>query len=212
MSTTSMPTQSPPDQATLLHGVTWDEYTRFRDDPENHGSRMTYSDGVLEIMTLSFFHEMISVLIHEFVSTWRVHRNIEVQALGSMTLRSQLLEKGLEGDQSYYIQHAADVLGTAEVDIEQLPPDLAIEVDHTRSSVKKMPIYAALGVPEVWRWRRETLTVLRLEDGEYVEHAESIVLPGFPLDQLCQALARRSEVGQTTLIREFQTWLSEPAS
>ena len=78
-----------------------------------------------------------------------------------MTLRSQLVEKGLEGDQSYYIQHAADVMGQTEIDVEQLLPDLAVEVDHTRSSVPKIPIYAKLGVPEVWRWRKETLTVLR---------------------------------------------------
>ncbi|MDA1014666.1 MAG: Uma2 family endonuclease [Planctomycetota bacterium] len=207
MSTASMPTIAPAEHATVLHGVTWDDYVRYRDDPENDGSRMTYSDGVLEIMTLSFFHESVSFLIHNLITVWQIHHNIDIQPSGSMTLRSKLVEKGLEGDQSYYIRHAAEVMGQAQIDVEQLPPDLAVEVDHTRSSVPKIPIYEALGVPEVWRWRKETLTVLRLEDGEYVEHAESVALPGFPLDHLRQALARRNEVSQTSLIREFQNGL-----
>ena len=32
------------------------------------------------------------------------------------------------------------------------PPDLVIEVDITRSSLDKLSIYAALRVPEVWRY------------------------------------------------------------
>ena len=80
MSIASMPTIAPTEQATVLHGVTWDDYVRFRDDPENDGSRMTYSDGVLEIMTLSlsFFHESISLLIHDFVTAWKIHHNIDI--------------------------------------------------------------------------------------------------------------------------------------
>lgn len=207
MSTASVPITTPPDQATVLRGVTWDEYVRYRDDPANQGSRMTYDQGVLEIMTLSYFHEAISLLIHNFITLWQIHRNIDVQPSGSMTLRSQILEQGLEGDQSYYIQHAVDVLGQVDIDIERFPPDLAIEVDHTRASVPKMPIYAALRVPEVWRWRKETLSVLRLENGQYAEQTDSTALPGFPLDQLRKALARRHEVIQTVLIREFQNGL-----
>ena len=212
MSTASIPAipaAPAADQASVLHGVTWDEYVRYRDHPANHGLRMTYNQGVLEIMTLSFFHESVSQLINDFITVWRIHQNIPVQPSGSMTLRSQLLEQGLEGDQSYYIQHAADVLGQDEVDIERFPPDLAIEVDHTRSSIPKIPIYAALRVPEVWRWRNESLTVLRLEHGQYTEQTDSVALPGFPLNQLREALARRNEVDQTQLIREFQNWLSK---
>jgi Uma2 family endonuclease len=210
MSTATFSTSSPhhpPGQATILRGVTWDDYVRFRDDPANQGSRMTYDQGVLEIMTLSFLHESISLLIHNFITVWQLHHNIDVEPSGSMTLRSQLLEQGLEGDQSYYIQHAADVLGQTDVDIEQLPPDLAIEVDHTHASVPKMPIYAALNVSEVWRWRNESLTVLRLARGQYTEQPESVALPGFPLDKLREALTRRNEVSQTILTREFQQGL-----
>jgi len=169
---------------------------------------MTYDQGVLEIMTLSFLHESVSLLIHNFITVWQIHHNVDVEPSGSMTLRSQMLAKGLEGDQSYYIQHAAEVLGKTDIDVEQFPPDLAIEIDHSRASVPKMPIYAALNVPEVWRWRNQTLTVLRLQQGQYTEQSESATLPGFPLDKLREALVRRKETSQTVLVREFQNWLS----
>ncbi len=72
-----------------------------------------------------------------------------------------------------------------------------------------MPIYAALGVPEVWRWNNESLTVHRLQKDEYVECAESEALPGFPFDQLRAALARRNETSETALVAEFRKWLND---
>ena len=129
---------------------------------------------------------------------------------GSMTLRQQKLLKGLEGDQSYYIQHEAQVRGLSTIDLETIPPpDLAIEVEHTSSMVPKLPIYAVLGVPEIWRWREETLTVLRLVAEQYVARAESDALPGFPLEQLRQALAQPEPRDETSLVSEFRQWLAK---
>jgi hypothetical protein len=82
-------------------------------------------------------------------------------------------------------------------------------VEHTSAAIQKMPIYAALGVAEVWRWSRETLTVYQLLDGKYVERSDSFVFPGFPLDLLRAALARRHAASQTILGREFQDWLQQ---
>ena len=89
MSTASMPSNTP-DQASVLQGVTWAEYVRYRDDPANHGLRMTYDRGVLEIMTLSYAHELISLLIHNFITLWQLQHEIDGQPAGSMTLRSQV--------------------------------------------------------------------------------------------------------------------------
>jgi Uma2 family endonuclease len=100
------------------------------------------------------------------------------------------------------------VRGLDPLDLDTaLPPDLAVEVEQTAGVIRKLPIYAALGVPEVWRWRGETLTVHRLVDGQYVERPESEALPGFPLDPLRTALLRRTTIDETTLVREFRQWL-----
>jgi Uma2 family endonuclease len=196
------------EHAIVLADVEWLLYCALRDNPANRGLRMTFAEGVLEIMTLSLFHERISLLIHDFILEWRIARRLPVLPSGSLTLRREAVRRGLEGDQSYYIQHESQVRGLDSIDLDTAPPpDLAVEVEHTAAVMRKMPIYAALGVPEVWHWRAETLTVHTLLDGQYVERPESDALPGFPLDQLRQALLRRKTMDETTLVREFRQWL-----
>ena len=54
----------------------------------------------------------------------------------------------------------------------------------TSPGVAKLPIYAALGVPEVWVWDAadDSLTARRLTDaGEYETVTASVELPDFPL-------------------------------
>ena len=199
--------------AVLAHGVTlsevsWNVYVELRDNPANRGLRMTYADGELEIMTTSSFHELISLLIHDFILEWRVAQSLPVRPTGSMTLRRHSLLRGLEGDQSYYIAHESQVRALSVIDLDSSPPpDLAIEVEYTSFSVHKLPIYAQLKVPEVWRWRDETLSVLRLVDGEYVEQSESVALIGFPMEQLRSALGQRTKHDETALVSEFRRWL-----
>ncbi|MEZ6061687.1 MAG: Uma2 family endonuclease [Planctomycetaceae bacterium] len=216
MSTTTIPSvpetqDSPPgrggafENAVVLSQIDWEEYVLLRDKPGNPGLRMTFDDGVLEIMTLSSFHELISMLIHTFIHEWRMARNIQIRSSGSMTLRCKSINRGLEGDQSYYIQNEPRVRALNKIDLETAPPpDLAIEVEHRAAAIRKMPIYARLGVPEVWRWHDEMLTIHRLVDGEYVEQEDSTALPGFPFKQLRTALSQRSKVDETTLMRQFR--------
>lgn len=207
---TAMPPTSPTEHAVVLH-VDWDQYVALRDNPDNRHRRMTYDRGVLEIMTLSPFHELISMLINDFIVAWRVVRQIPCRPAGSLTLRKQVLDRGLEGDQTYYIEHEAQVRGLENFDLDSAPPpDLAVEVDHTSSSVGKMPIYAELQVPELWRWQAEELKVFRLSGGEYLEASKSTALAEFPLDRLRSALQRRNQIDSTTLVREF--WESLQAS
>jgi Uma2 family endonuclease len=46
------------------------------------------------------------------------------------------------------------------------PPDLVVESDYTRSSLNKFNIYASLGVPELWRYGKQTLQVYQLIEGK----------------------------------------------
>ena len=201
------------DHSVVLSDLSWGEYVTLRDKQANRGLRMTYATGVLEIMTLSSFHELISKLIDHFILEWRVARNIPVRPSGSMTLRRELLDRGLEGDQSYYIQNESKVRALDEIDLNfSPPPDLAIEVEHHSPAIGKLPIYAALGVPELWHWRAEVLTVYRLVGKEYKSQPHSDALPGFPFDQLNKALAQRQTVDETALLRDFRRWIAQQES
>lgn len=72
-----------------------------------------------------------------------------------------------------------------------------------------MDIYAALNVPEVWRYDGQTIHVMALRGGQYVEVGASQVLPQFPIEQAIARLQERTTIGETELIRQFQSWVRQ---
>jgi Uma2 family endonuclease len=151
MSVVSEPTVTViPIQKIVLSAVSWDIYAALRELSENDGKFMTYDGGQLEIMTHSKFHERVAQLVARFVDEWTVANDISIASCGNLTFQRKDLEKGLEPDKCYYIQHESFARGEDEFDfLKDPPPDLVLEVDHTAKSLKKMPIYLAMGVPEL---------------------------------------------------------------
>ncbi|MEX2174173.1 MAG: Uma2 family endonuclease [Pirellulaceae bacterium] len=189
----------------VLHQVPWETYQSLRAaNPSGH-LRMTYDSGELEIMSPSRKRERMSYLIGRMIDQWTLAHDIAIGAGRNTTFSRQDLLKGLEPDNCYWIAHELQMRDVEEVDLTiHPPPDLALEVDVTRSSLAKLPIYQALAVPEVWRWRHETLEVLRLDaSGSYQPHSDSVELAGFPLDVVVRTLADRAGTGDTTLIDRF---------
>ena len=193
--------------STQLREATWEQYVELRDSDELRNTRMTFDRGSLELMSPSKLHERAACLIGRCIDVWTEERRIEIQSCRSTTFRRYDLLRGLEADNCYYIEHEPAVRDRDEVDLAiDPPPDLAIEVDVTSRSIDRMPIYAALGVPELWRWYDDRLLVLRLDAaGQYVEAPVSQALPGFPCDKLTELIKRRTTAGETSLIREFRT-------
>jgi Uma2 family endonuclease len=192
-----------------LRDVDWDLYTRLRSSPDRRNVRMTYVDGVLEVMSPSRIHERLTQLISKLLETWAEERGIEIDCGGSTTMQSEELARGLEPDNSYYVQHAEAMRDRDELDLAiDPPPDLAIEVDITSSSVGRLPVYADLGVQEVWRCDGRSLKFLRLSAaGSYEEIPESAALPGLRPEHVLQFLDQRFDCGQTTLVRRFRDWM-----
>ena len=84
---------------------------------------------------------------------------------------------------------------------------ISLRLIFTSSSIDRIPIYLALGVPEVWRWHNDTLHVLLVSpDTQYVEVGASRALPGFPFERMVEMLKRRNSSDGTILIREFRSW------
>ena len=194
------------DQHIVLSGISWDLYAELRLLPENRNKRMIYDQGILEIMTLSSFHERIVQLIARFIDEWTVARNIAIIGCGSMTFQHATLKRGLEPDRCYYVQHESGIRNQQRVDlVVDPPPDLVLEVDYTSGSLDKMAIYAAIGVPEVWHWSDEKLQIYALSKGEYKKRDTSYCLQEFPFELLIDALTQRHEFDETTLVRQFRT-------
>lgn len=87
------------------------------------------------------------------------------------------------------------------------PPDLAIEVDITSSSLDRMGIYAGLGVPEVWRFNGDTFAINLLRDGEYQAAPSGAALPALTVEVVSRFLALSDRMGETDLMRAFLDWV-----
>jgi Uma2 family endonuclease len=200
--------EAPQDQRFLLRNIDWSRYRSLADALGEVHVRLTYDRGKLELMTLSHGHERWSNLLGRFVEVLTEELEMPCQSGGSTTLDREDLERGLEPDQCYYIEHETAVRNKDDIDLGiDPPPDLVIEVDVSRSSLSRMDIYAALGVPEVWRFDGTSLHVYRLAEGRYVEGDHSPHFPHLPLAEVHSFLLRRNTMDETSLIRAFRQWV-----
>ena len=198
------------DSVVTLRDVSWETYERLRSADGNRGVRMTYDHGVLILMAPSRRHERIAEILGRLVFAWTEDKQIACLSGGSTTMKSRLLERGLEPDKCFYIQNEASVRDRDEYDADiDPPPDLAIEVDVMSMSTTRMPLYADFQVPEIWRWVDDRLEIYRLVDAAYVQVENSATLSEFPFEHVLKILELRYEVDETSLVRRFRAQISE---
>src|SRR5258707_12102147 len=110
-----------------------------------------------------------------------------IACLASTTFRRRDKAKGLEPDQCYYFKNELQMRGRKRLNMKRDPaPDLVVEIDITTRSVPREPIYAALGVPEIWRYSGSKLECLHLvgAGGENRVRKHSLVFPCLDAAQL----------------------------
>ncbi|NMG60107.1 Uma2 family endonuclease, partial [Geitlerinema sp. P-1104] len=73
----------------------------------------------------------------------------------------------------------------------------------------RLPIYAALGVPEIWLYRQERLEILRQVGGGYEPQGSSLAFPMVTVVQLNQWLALRQTGTDLTVIRAVRQFCRE---
>ena len=145
-----------PAPGVLLTGVSWDLYEELLRVVGDRPIRMSYDRGDLEIMSPLPKHEKWKKIIGWMVEVLSMELDIPMEPLGSTTFRRNVLAKGLEPDECYYIANEAAVRNKDEIDLKKdPPPDLAIEIELTHRSVNRERIYAGLGVPGLWRFDGE---------------------------------------------------------
>jgi Uma2 family endonuclease len=163
-----------------LRGVSWEDYERLLEMRGDHSApRISYLEGVVEIMSPSEDHEGIKSELGRLVEVYCLVSGIEFRVRGSWTIKERREERGVEPDECY-------VFGTGPYD----RPHLAIEVIWTSGGIDKLKIYRKLGVRDVWIWRRGRISVHVLRGDKYEDVTASEVLPGIDLDQLVSFLDR----------------------
>lgn len=200
------------EQRVALRGVSWESYLQILDAlPQNRAARLTYDDGVLEITVPLEDHEFYRSLIEYFIRTLVELMGLRIKAMGSTTMNYPGIKKGAEPDNAYYIQNQPLVKGR-KVDFKQdPPPDLVVEVDITHTDIAKNQFYAALKVPEFWRFNGKVLRIYQLQEDQYVEVEGSLTFPGVPKERLYTFLeeAREDEVEAARSLRDWWTDQSE---
>jgi Uma2 family endonuclease len=198
----------PTEQRVRLSDIPWETYLLYSDGLGPRHIRVTYDRGEMEIMVLSPEHENRKKLLGRLVEALTVELGIDIASFGSMTCRRKGRKRGLEPDDAYWIANEPSVRGRRDIDLEvDPPPDLALEIEISRSTLDRMAIYAALRVPELWCWDGESLRVFLLSaKGSYRPSDRSKAFPFLPLAEFAQFL-KDTHLSETQLIRSFQEWV-----
>jgi Uma2 family endonuclease len=158
------------EQRIILYGISWQQYETLRQTlDEVSGTRMAYLNGTLEIMTPSPEHESAKATIGTLLDVYLIQKAIRFYKCGSPTVKNQEQVRGKEPDESYNLGTKKDI------------PDLAIEVIVSSGSLDILSVYQGLGVPEVWLWKNNHLSIYHLRSQGYEQISKSELLPELDL-------------------------------
>ncbi|MDB5350655.1 MAG: hypothetical protein JWN86_1902 [Planctomycetota bacterium] len=208
----SSPLDQSGDRRFVLYDISWEGYEMMLKIVGDRLPRVSYNRGTMELMSPGIPHEEIGRLLGILVQA--VAEELEIPCIGlkSTTWKNQLVQRGLEPDECFYLANTGYVLAKGKVlnlNVDP-PPDLCIEVEITRSAVDRMDIYAGLGVPEIWRHDGSTLHVEVLQpDGTYAERASSRSLPFLPMTEVAQFIERGGGMDHSRWGKLVRAWIRE---
>lgn len=199
------------EQRTLLSNITWQTFkTMLAEMGDERVTRLAYDAGTVEIMTPLMPHENSNRFIEGLVIVLCEELGLEVKRSGSLTLTRDDLQKGGEPDSSYYIQNEALVRGKEHIDLAvDPPPDLVLEVEYSRAKIDKLKLYAAMGIPEFWRYNGNVLRIYQLKSGQYVEENHSPTFASISVTEIPRFLKESRNVGEITCTRNFRSWVRQ---
>ncbi|MDQ3130811.1 MAG: Uma2 family endonuclease [Acidobacteriota bacterium] len=196
-------------EAVILSNVAWRTYRQFVDETMDiiRSPRFYFDEGNLLIMSVSPEHEGIKDAIVYLVNILTEEFQINARSLGSTTYTNDEIEKGFEPDSCFYFENEPKIRGVKRFDFAVHPaPDLIVEVDITSLSTFRQHIFAALGVPEIWRFDGDKMQILRLEKDKCVEIANSLALPKVTPEKLTEFVQKSETLSRLEWINEVRTW------
>lgn len=196
-----------------LSNVSWDEYEQILELIGDRYYRSSFIDGEFEIlMPTSSTRAAWVAIIGRLIQALAFELDLPIKSLDPTTLRREDVEMGLEPDRSFYFDNEPLVSKRLNLDFNiDPPPDLVVEVEVTSSAEKRMRIFAALRVPEVWRYNEDdVLTVHQLaENGDYVVVERSRFFPQVPLSELVRFAHLYEQIGERELMKSFHQWVRQ---
>jgi Uma2 family endonuclease len=208
-----MVTQLPEGASITFQDVSWDEYEELLEQVgEAPGLRISYDNGSLQIMTISSEHEKYASFISRLVTVIQLRLRIDILGFGSATMRKRKRSAGHEPDACFYVQNAPLIGNKIQLDFEtDPPPDIVVEIDVHHDSRSRFPVYARLGVPEIWRYDGHAMIIYHLleagDEQQYVAGDTSAALPMLTASLLTEMLERMRNEGELNALVAFDEWL-----
>ncbi len=199
-----------PGQQLLLQDISWQDFEEILAElGEHRSSRISYSNGVLEIMVPLPEHEKDKEIIGDIVKILLDELEIAFESLGSTTFKNKQMNQAVEPDACFYIKNYQAVIGKDRLDLSSdPPPDLAVEIDITNRT--QLDNYLRLGVPELWRYTRKAFQINLLEGDRYIESPISPSFPEIPIIELIERCVKQAQTeGRSKAIRAFKKWVQE---
>lgn len=192
--------------ALSVPGVSWADYQALLAElGDSYAVRITYDRERLEIVSPSDRHEKIKEFICAVAHVLADEMATDLETFGSTTFKHPALKQGAEPDTCFYVQHAAQVIGRDGLDLTvDPPPDVVVEVDVSHSSTAKLSVWAAFGVPEIWRYDgTQTVMYQRSGDG-YIEIPASLAFSLLTAEALTDLLQQLRTKGQQAVLTAFR--------
>ena len=199
-----------PGQQLLLQDLSWSDLEAILEDlGETRGSRISYSDGALEIMVPLLEHEKHKEIIGDIVKILLEQLKIDFESLASTTFKNRQMNQAVEADACFYIENYRAVIGKDRLDLTiDPPPDLAIEIDITNRTYFNN--YLSLQVGELWRYTRKGLQIYLLQNGQYLESTTSPNFPNIPIVDLVERYTKQAQAeGRSKAIRSLKKWVEQ---
>ncbi len=196
-------------ESLILKSISWQTFGQILEElGEDRNTRLAYNEGVLEIMSPLGEHESNNRFVESLIWDLGSELNYNMKKMGSLTLKKDGFKRGVEPDSCYYINNEPLVRNKQNIDLNNdPPPDLVLEIDMSSGSLNKLPIYAELLVPEVWRYDGNTLNVYVLSEGKYNQVEQSLIFPQIDIKKIHGFVRQSLNIGEMETLRQFRQWI-----
>ncbi|MCU0568585.1 MAG: Uma2 family endonuclease [Oculatellaceae cyanobacterium Prado106] len=214
------PKQPPTEQRVILPNISWTQFEQLIQElGVERETRLTYWRGKLEMMTPVAEHERCHKLMESLILVMADELRMPVKTIAPVTLKNPDLGCATEPDACYYFHASGNQLPnqTTLYFPEDPIPDLLVEVALTKSNLEKLPLYANLGIPEVWRYittagedvLKGQLLIYRLQDSRYIAHSTSGIFPFLPANRILEFLEQSDSMSLSVALRVLRAWIQE---
>ncbi|MBG0747718.1 MAG: Uma2 family endonuclease [Planktothrix agardhii KL2] len=192
----------------VLYNISWQQFENLLINlGQTRAARIAYDNGTFEIMTPLPKHEYYKEAIGISIQDIAEELNINYESYGSTTWKREARLAGIEPDNCFYFQNEAKIRGRLELNLNQdPPPDLALEIDMTHKSLNRFPIYARLGIPEIWCYDSGELKIYQLQQETYREVETSSVFPMLRVQEIPTIIEQYRLDGKLAVRRAIRNW------